>query len=83
MNCPNCNIILPDNAMYCKNCGVSIKNVSKQTSSESLTIGRAPNNSIVVTSSNISSQHAKLIVDNNSVFGFCGCLSCGRLSPGG
>ena len=68
MKCPNCNVSLPDNAMFCRNCGTSIKNISQQTSSESLTIGRAPGNSIVVNSSNISSQHAKLIVDNNSVW---------------
>lgn len=68
MNCPNCNISLPDNAMYCGNCGVSVKNVGQRTSSESLTIGRTPGNSVIVNSLNISSQHAKLIVEDNCVW---------------
>lgn len=68
MNCPKCFNENQPNAVFCKNCGTRIDSFTQPLSSNTITIGRAPDNNISINGSGISGKHAKIYLENGQVY---------------
>ena len=64
MLCRNCNSRLDPDSLFCANCGTAVTGPAEKT----LSIGRNADNDIILNHPGVSSHHARIILNGNSMF---------------